>query len=442
MNRRASKRRRGGIDFPTFHSGQREIVENLFNPDGMPFSVWRCGRRFGKTTALESLGANEARHGLQVGWFSPTYKLLAPSYKRILRLIKPAVEHSSKVDSLIETEAGGTVEFWTLSDEDAGRSRSYDLVIIDEGSLVKRGLRQTWEQSIRPTLLDRRGKAIMAGTPKGIDPENFFYEACNDDQVTDPKMRLGFRQHHAPTSRNPTLDPVGVANLQNEYPPLVYQQEFLAEFVDWSGAAFFSRDSMMGDDGLPVAWPDRCDMVFATIDTAVKTGKENDGTAVIYWAVNRAFGYPLIALDYDIVQIEGSLLEAWLPNVYRRLDELATTCGARMGSLGTFIEDKASGMILLQQAWRRNWRATAIDSVLTSVGKDERAISVSGYVYQRKVKMSLNVHNKLVNYKGQTRNHFESQIFNYRVGQKDQNDDILDCYTYGIAIALGDSGGM
>ena len=42
------------------------------------------------------------------------------------------------------------------------------------------------------------------------------------------------------------------------------------------------------------------------------------------------------------------------------------------------IEDKNSGTILLQQALRRGMPAQAIDSKLTAVGKDERALNVSG----------------------------------------------------------------
>jgi hypothetical protein len=81
-------------------------------------------------------------------------------------------------------------------------------------------------------------------------------------------------------------------------------------------------------------------------------------------------------LDWDIAQIEGALLETWLPEVFARLEELARLCRARSGSIGAFIEDKNSGTILLQQALRRQMPAHPIDSKLTAMGKDERAISV------------------------------------------------------------------
>ena len=108
---------------------------------------------------------------------------------------------------------------------------------------------------------------------------------------------------------------------------------------------------------------------------------------------------PLCILDWDIVQIEGALLEAWLPRVFQRLDELARQCRARYGSTGAYIEDKNSGTILLQQALRRGYPAVAIESHLTALGKDERALSVSGYVHQGLVKYTEPAFNRVTEYK-------------------------------------------
>lgn len=417
------------IKFRSLHAKQREIYDQLGHRN-----VLRCGRRLGKTALLETTFAKRAILGRKIGWFTPDYKIMRPSYSRLHKLLGGIVSHASKTESIIELKTGGLIEFWSLDNEDAGRSRDYDDAVVDEGSLIKKGLREIVEQAIMPTLLDRRGTMTMAGTPKGIDPENFFYTACHDKS-------LGWKEFHAPTRDNPMLDPVGVANLQNEYPPLVYQQEYLAEFVDWSGAAFFGLEQLL-EDGAPVDAPIVCDAVLATIDSATKTGRDHDGTAVTYWAYKRYPTPRLWVLDWDIVQIEGSLLETWLPTVFQNLEAFAKSSGAAMGSLGAFIEDKSSGMVLLQQAARRGWPATAIDSKLTSVGKDERAISVSGYVYRGMVKLTTHAYEKTTNYKGQAANHFRKQVCGFRIGLKDLQDDLLDTFTYGIAITLGDSGGF
>jgi hypothetical protein len=115
--------------------------------------------------------------------------------------------------------------------------------------------------------------------------------------------------------------------------------------------AFFARDKLL-IDGQPIPYPKHCECVFAVIDTASKTGTDHDATAVTYFARDARSGlHPLMILDWDIVQIEGALLETWLPSVFNRLEQLARMVGARCGSLGAMIEDQKSGTILLQQGY-------------------------------------------------------------------------------------------
>jgi hypothetical protein len=308
-----------------------------------------------------------------------------------------------------------------------------------------------WQQSILPTLFDRTGRAIVMSNTNGVDPQNFFWRLSNQPEH-------GFKEFHAPTHGNPLLpkqlpsEPDAVwlkrreaalEKLQKDNHPLVYRQEYLAEFVDWSGVAFFALDKLLVQ-GNAVPDPVKCDIVFAVVDTAVKTGKENDGTAVTYFALTSHGSTPLVILDWDIQQIEGALLETWLPTVFQHLEHLAKKHGARQGSAGVHIEDKSTGMVLLQQAKRRNWLAEPISTKLTAMGKDERAISVSGYHYRERVKISATAYDKVVTYKGVTRNHLVTQVVGFRVGDKEaakRADDLLDTYCYGLSIALGNTEG-
>jgi hypothetical protein len=99
---------------------------------------------------------------------------------------------------------------------------------------------------------------------------------------------------------------------------------------------------------------------------------------------------------------------------------------------------------LLQQALRRGLLAAAINSKLTALGKDERALSVSGYVYSGKVKYTDQAFNKVTEYKRRTKNHLVDQIEGFRMGDKKnkRDDDLLDTFCYGIAISLGNSEGF
>ena len=88
--------------------------------------------------------------------------------------------------------------------------------------------------------------------------------------------------------------------------------------------------------------------------------------------------------------------------------------------------------------------ACLIDSKLTAMGKDERAISVSGYVHRGLVKYTEHAFNKSLVYKRRARHHLLDQIESFRVGDKnsDREDDLLDAFCYGIVLALGNSEGF
>jgi hypothetical protein len=422
------------------------------------FKALRCGRRFGKTELAKSWIAEALVLGCECAWFAPQHKTWSETYSELADLLRPILSTSSKSSGVMRFRTGGRLDFWTLENAIAGRGRGYRRIVIDEAAFGKDGdntidgsVMEIWEKSIKPTLFDYGGEALVCSNSAGKNSDNFFYNICTDPQY-------GFTEFHATTMDNPVLPKrlAGerledwkarrarfIAALKTDNHPLVFAQEHRAEFVDWSGAAFFSREKLLVGDQ-PVPYPTTCECVFAVIDTASKTGTDNDATAVTFFAKGHVGAYPLMILDWDIAQIEGATLETWLPTVFEKLDQLSRVCRARCGSVGVWIEDKNSGTILLQQALRRRWVAHAIESQLTAMGKDERAISVSGYVYRGNVKYAEHAFEKTVIYKGKARNHLVEQVESFRVGDKDnkREDDLLDTFCYGIALALGNREGF
>ena len=398
------------------------------------FTALRCGRRWGKTALAESIAAQCSATGLPIGIFAPDYKILSETYRDLEHLLLPVTADSNKTEGIIRLTTGGRVDFWTLNNPRAGRSRKYGGVIIDEAAFADGDMEHVWQNAIAPTLLDYQGWAWAMSTPNGKDSKNWFYRICTDKS-------LGWTEFHAPTSDNPILDKDAVEKLRDLYPPLVYQQEYLADFVDWNGAAFFAESAFL-EDGKPAVVPRRVDHVYAVVDTALKDGLEHDGTAVVYFAKDTAAGNRLWILDWEVLQIEGSLLDKWLPTVARRLEELAETHQARYGARGLWIEDKASGIVLLQQAARMGIEATGIPTNLTAMGKDGRALNASPHVHQGKVKITGYAYDKVLNYRGETCNHLLSQVCGFRIGAKTPHSmDLLDCTTYGISLGLGNSEG-
>ena len=437
------------------HSGQ---VEAYWALQPYRFKALRCGRRFGKTDFGKIWIAQGLLQGEECAWFAPQHMTWSEVFGELADILRPILGMASKASGVMRMTTGGRVDFWTLENPIAGRGRRYHRVVIDEAAFAKDGdlntdgsMMELWEKSIKPTLFDFGGEALICSNSAGKNPDNFFYRICTDG-------KYGFSEFHATTLQNPTLpkrfrgeSDEGwstrreqlLVDLKKNNDPLVYAQEHLAEFVDWSGVAFFARDKLL-EQGQPVPYPAACHSVFAVIDTASKTGTEHDATAVTFFARNDFGNFPLLILDWDIVQIEGALLETWLPMVFDRLEGLSRQCRARFGSLGAFIEDKNSGTVLLQHAMRKQWPAQAIESKLTSMGKDERAISASRYVFLGQIKYTDYAFNKTKVYKQQSRNHLVDQVERFRMGDKENNreNDLLDTFCYGISLSLGNKRGF
>jgi hypothetical protein len=211
---------------PRPHPAQAQILAGMKR-----FNAVNCGRRFGKST----LGVNRlippALAGDPVGWFAPTYKFLRDVYGDFARILAPITTSASRQEGRIELATGGRVEFWTLDRPDAGRSRKYRRVVIDEAAKVP-DLGRAWNEDIRPTLADFRGEADFYSTPKGM---NFFWVAHGWGLSADHPEWASWTM---PTAANPYIDPAEVEAARRGMPERAFQQEFLATFLEDGGGVF------------------------------------------------------------------------------------------------------------------------------------------------------------------------------------------------------------
>ena len=407
------------------------------------FNIVSAGRRSGKTelakrkivqSAIDGTDFDDARFFAAAPTLDQARRIYWADFKKMVPL-DLIVDKPSETHLTIELINGSTITVLGMDKPARIEGAPWDGGILDEYANMKEG---AWGENVRPALADRNGWCDLIGVPEG---RNHYFEM---DERARAEMALRGAEAEFGSFTWPSADILPQAEIdaaRRDLPPKVFQQEYEGSFVDWSGDAFFEIDRLL-DEGKPAVLPAKIDNVFAVVDTAVKAGKEHDGTAVVFFGYDR-FDKKLYILDWDIVQLEGDLLETWLPTVFARLEELARLTNSRQGaSGGVHIEDKQTGSILIQQGRRRGWPTHPIDTVLTSVGKDERAISVSGYVWQRMVLMTQDAYDKVKVYKGVSRNHFLTQVGGFKIGAKDgQADDLLDCLTYGVSLALGNSRG-
>ncbi len=229
--RRRARAKEGGAAAlparPLLHEAQARIKR-----EARRYNVLACGRRFGKTTLCDDLAIDIAVDRAQpVGWFAPTYKLLSEAWRDMLHVLTPVVARSNATDRRIELTGGGVIEFWTLEDDNAGRSRKYARVVIDEAGLVPH-LGAIWQAAIRPTLADLEGDAFFAGTPKGC---NYFWECYLRGK---DELQEDWQSWQMPTWENPLIKPTEIDALRMEMPERQFSQEIEAAFLEDGGGVF------------------------------------------------------------------------------------------------------------------------------------------------------------------------------------------------------------
>lgn len=211
------------IFLPTPHANQQKILES-----DKRFRVVMCGRRFGKSELSQILGVSYAVKGLQVAYITPTYGLAKVFFGRLTESL-PFPKNKS--DLKIDFSNGGQIEFFTGERLDNLRGRKFHLVIIDEASFIP-DLEKGWQNSIRPTLTDYKGKAVFLSTPKG---KNFFYSLFMKAGEND------WASFKFTSYDNPHIDPKEIDDARMQLPEVVFEQEYMANPAENSANPFGSK---------------------------------------------------------------------------------------------------------------------------------------------------------------------------------------------------------
>lgn len=221
------------------HSKQQEA----FDSDAR-FRVISAGRRGGKTAVGVLLAVVEGINGGRIWWVAPTYSIASPAWRELKKLVRdvPGVV-IREGDKMILFEGTGTkdgfIQMKSADDPNKLRGDGLDLIICDEFAHQKRA-KALWEQSLRPALAEREGKAVFISTPYG---KNYFYELWTWgelDKDTGESLVPGWRSFRW-TSADNTFYPALVKESEEarQTSPLeTFEQEYLALFNDSAGQVF------------------------------------------------------------------------------------------------------------------------------------------------------------------------------------------------------------
>jgi hypothetical protein len=154
-------------------------------------------------------------------------------------ILAPIICSKNEQKKILYLRGGGEIWFWSLENFETVRGGDYDFVVVDEACIVRK-LAQAWTEVIRPTLIDRQGRALFLSTPRGRE---FFFELFErgrkwnrPDHWHDEWSE--WESFHAPTASNPYIAPLEIEEIRKELPELAFRQEILAEFLDADGAVF------------------------------------------------------------------------------------------------------------------------------------------------------------------------------------------------------------
>jgi hypothetical protein len=419
---------RGAVALPdgALHAGQ---IEALHVVQAHRFVALRAGRRFGKSSLAAALAADVALLGGTAGLFAPIYKLASPLFDVLATTLAPAIATSNRSFGELRLVGGGGADIWNLERSRAGRGRRYNLVVVDEAAFAGPGLSTTWSASMRPTLTDTRGAALVASTPCGVAEDNFFWRCCCEQSY-------GFAEYVAPTVKNPFIPVDEVEELRRQHNPLVFAQEFEAQFVNLAGVGLFDVAAML-NKGEPWETPEKFDTVFATLDSGVRGGQEHDASAVVFAGFNM-FLEPrgLFVLSWEAVELGAGDLELWFAGIGRTLDRYAEQ--TRLGSQGIHVERAGLGEMLLAKADALGVLAQEIPSQLVARGKDLRALAAERFINGGHVKLTRTA-DRVSKLKGVTRNHLLAQIAGFRIADKEawrRSDDLVDALVYAAILAF------
>ena len=198
------------IELPNPHFNQDKILEC-----DKRFRVVMCGRRFGKSELSQILSVTYAVKGLSVAYITPTYGLAKVFFSKLTESLDLP---KNKSDLKIEFPNSGQIEFFTGERLDNLRGRKFHLVIVDEASFIP-DLEAGWQNSIRPTLTDYKGKAVFLSTPRG---KNYFYSLFMKDGEQD------WASFKFTSYDNPFIDPKEIDEARMQLPNVVFEQEYMA----------------------------------------------------------------------------------------------------------------------------------------------------------------------------------------------------------------------
>lgn len=181
-----------------------------------------------------------AIRGGRAWWVAPSYKVAAVGW-RLIKQLGQGIEGGilREGERMLTVPTGGTVQVRSADEPDSLRGEGLDDLVMDECGFIAEA---AWNEALRPALSDRQGRAMFISTPKSM---NWFWRLWLRGQREEETSWAAWQ---FPTSTNPYIDPLEIEEARQHLPERVFQQEYLAQFLE-SGGGVFRNVSACIDEG-------------------------------------------------------------------------------------------------------------------------------------------------------------------------------------------------
>jgi Terminase large subunit, T4likevirus-type, N-terminal len=204
--------------------------------DSTRFKVVAAGRRCGKsrlaatTLLIEGL---RCPAGSAVLYVAPTNgQARQIIWNVLLDLGREVIANSHVNNQDITLINGATIYVRGADRPDTLRGVSLTYAVLDEVADIKT---EAWEQVIRASLSDKKGRGLFIGTPKG---RNWFFDIFKLGQSGDDE---DWKSWHFTTKDNPLIDPKEIESAKKTLSTFAFKQEYMASF-DNAGSDVFKED--------------------------------------------------------------------------------------------------------------------------------------------------------------------------------------------------------
>ncbi len=290
------------------HINQFDIIESPYR-----FNVIAAGRRFGKTEGIKIKAIYKAPMQ-RVWWVMPTFNAGQPTWRDFARTFEnyPNV-YINNSERLIQFPQGGFLQVKAADSQ--LRSAGLDYVAVDEAAFCNDEL---WNYTLRPMLLEGKGSADFLSSTNG---RNWFWQLYQ--QGLDPN-EPEWKSWHYTSYDNPLLDPTEIDDIKRNTPQRVFDQEYMAEFLDDGGAVFRNLKACIYEDSLHrkqhkviigVDWARYNDYtVLTVISTQTRQVIEIDRFNQIDWTLQRG-RLEALCKRYDVSMIYAEANSIGEPNI-------------------------------------------------------------------------------------------------------------------------------